>query len=336
MKVEPFSLSLSEPLATAAGDIGSREGFLVTLQDDEVRGVGEATPLAGWTESFEECERALRAVANGDRDRAELDPTETPAAAHAVELAHADLAARERAVPLAEWLAEGYRTSVPVNATIGDAEVEAAAEAARNAVEDGFETVKVKVGVRSVEADLERVRAVREAVGDIDLRVDANGAWSRPEATRAIEGLTDLSVSYVEQPLAADDLTGHAALRDRGVGIALDESLPERGVDSILETDAADGLVLKPMALGGVHRAREIALRARDRGVDPVVTTTIDGAVARTAALHLAASLGIERACGLATADRLAADLAVDPAPVKDGRMSLPDAPGIGVDIGIR
>jgi len=336
MKIDPFSLSLPEPLATAAGDICWREGFLVTFERDEVRGVGEATPLSGWTESHEECERALRAVADGDRDPSEIDPTETPAAAHAVGLAHADLAARERAVPLAEWLADDPADSTPVNATIGDAGREATAEAARNAVEDGFETVKVKVGVRSVEADLERVRAVREAVGDIDLRVDANGAWSRPEATRAIEGLTDLSVSYVEQPLAADDLTGHAALRDRGVGIALDESIRERGVDAVLETTAGDVLVLKPMTLGGVRRTREIALRARDRGVDPIVTTTVDGVVARTGALHLATSLGIDRACGLATADRLATDLAVDPAPVRDGRMHLPDAPGIGVDIGTR
>jgi len=86
------------------------------------------------------------------------------------------------------------------------------------------------------------------------------------------------------------------------------------------------------MALGGVDRARQAALEAREAGVEPVVTTTIDAVVARTAALHLAASVPDLPACGLATADRLAEDLAPDPAPVEDGRMAVPDAPGHGVE----
>ncbi|WP_135662382.1 o-succinylbenzoate synthase [Halorhabdus rudnickae] len=334
MEIEPFSLSLSEPLSTAAGEIDSREGFLVTLERGAVRGVGEATPLAGWTESTEDCESALRDVVADGVDSACPDPAETPAACHAVELATADLAAREEGVPLARWLTTDPAESVPVNATIGDGGVDAAVEAARKALKDGFETLKVKVGARSLEADLERLRAVRRVAADVTLRVDANGAWSRPEAQRAIDRLADLPVSYVEQPLAAADLAGHAALRGRGVGIALDESIRERGVDAILKAGAADTLVLKPMALGGIRRSREIAVRARKRGVYPMVTTTVDGVVARTAALHLAASLGIDRACGLATADRLSADLASDPARVRDGRMHLPDEPGVGVRFG--
>jgi L-alanine-DL-glutamate epimerase-like enolase superfamily enzyme len=110
--------------------------------------------------------------------------------------------------------------------------------------------------------------------------------------------------------------------------VALDESLAGSAPERLLDADAADVLVLKPMALGGVDRAREVALAARERGVDAVVTTTIDAVVARTGAVHLAASLPDVRPCGLATAGLLGADLAPDPAPVEDGRIAVPEGKG--------
>jgi len=75
------------------------------------------------------------------------------------------------------------------------------------------------------------------------------------------------------------------------VPIALDESLATRGLDAVLDADAADAVVLKPMALGGPDRALAAARRAREAGVEPVVTTTIDAVVARTAAVHVAAAI---------------------------------------------
>ena len=330
--VEPFSLALSSTLGTATARIDRRDGFLVTIDGEGQRGVGEATPLLGWTESLATCKKVLWAVADGERDASSLDPTETPAASHAVDVAQADLTARERGIPLAAFLAEDPAGSVPVNATIGDGDVTETVRAAQDAIGEGYSCLKVKVGSRSVEADLERVRAVSDAAGDVDLRVDANGAWSHSQAETAIEALAD-RVSVVEQPLPADDLAGHADLRDRGVEIAVDESLRAKGLDAIIAVEAADVVILKPMVLGGVRPARDLACRAREAGVAPIVTTTIDGVVARTAALHLSASLGIERACGLATADRLAEDLALDPAPVTDGRMTVPDVSGTGVRI---
>lgn len=114
--------------------------------------------------------------------------------------------------------------------------------------------------------------------------------------------------------------------------MALDESLAETSVAAALDADAADVLVCKPMALGGLDRVREAAALARKRGVEVVVTTTIDAVVARTGAIHLAASLGDVPACGLATAGLLADDLADDPAPVEGGRMRVPQRKGLGVE----
>ncbi|WP_459193981.1 o-succinylbenzoate synthase [Halosimplex sp. J119] len=339
--VQRFSLPLDSPLSTAAGDIDERSGFVVRYDHGGETGLGEATPLPGWTESLEDCERgldrALGAGSDGDHSAAllELDADEVPAARHGFATALLDADAKADGVPLYRWFDDSRRVdSVPVNATVGDADRKPTVERAEAAVERGFDCLKLKVGSRSVNADVARVRTVREAVGDdVILRLDANGVWSREEAERAIERVAEYDVAYVEQPLPADDLSGLAALRKRsdGVGIAADETLAERSMADVFDADAADVVILKPMVLGGPGNAHTLAMRARDEGVEPVVTTTVDGVVARTAAVHVAAAIPDVAHCGLATGELLADDLASDPAPVSEGGISVPQDSGLGI-----
>ncbi|WP_101297595.1 mandelate racemase/muconate lactonizing enzyme family protein [Halegenticoccus soli] len=381
-RLEEFSLPLKRPLATARGEITARRGFLVGVEwDDGTRGVGEATPLPGWTESFEECAAFLRGLDGGGdpggrgdglRDREgdlsdrgddpknrEDDPGDRggdtrdrgddpmgggtdrrerprarPAARHGIGLADADRRARREGRPLASILAEASgggpaASSVPANATVGDGPVGETVAAAEEAVGEGFDCLKVKVGVRDLDADLDRLRAVRDAVGDgVTLRADANGAWDRDAAERAVDALADLDLDYVEQPLPAADLAGHAALRGRGIDVALDESLARHRLADVLGADAADVVVLKPMAIGGPLETVRAARAAERRGVAPVVTTTIDAAVARAAAVHVAAAIPDAPPCGLATGGMLAEDLGADPVPVADGEVAVPAGPG--------
>ncbi|MCD2199434.1 o-succinylbenzoate synthase [Halobacterium sp. KA-4] len=325
--IRRFALPLDYALETAHGTIDERQGFLFARDG----GVGEATPLPGWTEPLDACEHALEAAENAETWNDALAACEdAPATRHAVSLAKLDSESRDANVSLARHLTEDPAASVPVNATVGDGSPEKTADEARAAAENGFGTVKIKVGARSLDADIERLRAVRDAT-DATLRADANGAWTREQARKAFDAFDDLDVEYVEQPLPTDDLAGHADLCGGEVGVALDESLTEHALSDVL--DATDYVVLKPMALGGVDRALNAARDARSAGVEPVVTTTVDAVVARTAAVHLAAAIPDVPACGLATADRLAEDLAADPAPVEDGRIRVPESPGHGVSV---
>lgn len=357
MRLREFSLDLASHLSTARGDITERRGFLVGVERASEsggerggeggragRGAGEATPLPGWTESYETCRDALVDVQEAATRGEDVDLDGLPPAArHAVSLVSADAAARREGVPLSGWLAEhsgtmsdlgdGPADAVPVNATVGDGSVTATVDAAEDAVADGYDCLKLKVGARPLDADLARLRAVRDAVGDaVAIRADANGGWDRETAARAVESLAALDVVYVEQPLPADDRDGLAALRGRGVGIALDESVNRRGARLGVEAieACADVAVLKPMAQGGPGATVALARHLRSRGVEPVVTTTVDGAVARAAAVHAAAAIPEVAPCGLATGDLLADDLddGPDPVPVADGRIAVPSGPG--------
>ncbi|WP_436343579.1 mandelate racemase/muconate lactonizing enzyme family protein [Natronorubrum sp. FCH18a] len=347
LEYRSFSLALSSPLETADGTIDSRDGFLVRIVDttldggDPPIGYGEATPLPGWTESHADCEAALERASNAietDPDAALEAVEDQVAARHAITLALADLQATRESMPLYQYIGKGPMVGrVPVNATIGDGSPTETASEAAAAVGRGFNCCKLKVGRRDLETDIERVRRTREAVGpDVELRVDANEAWTYDEATTALEAFTDLDVAILEQPLPAGALEGHADLRERagddGVEIALDEGLLEHGVDAICDAEAADVLVLKPMALGGLDVARKVAAWVGMLEVTPVVTTTIDAVVARTGAVHLAASIPDVPACGVATTELLAEDLGRDPVLLEKGSAVVPQAKGLGVE----
>lgn len=338
MRVSPFSLRLTSPFETAAGAVDRREGLLVRV-DGEPAGLGEATPLAGWTEPFVDCLAALEDLDDREpvRSTGDLpDMAATPAARHGIELALLDRGARRSGVPLYRQLGGARRVvSVPANATVGDDEPRETVDACLEAAGRGYRTIKIKVGARPMAADLERLARVRERLDpSIELRVDANAAWDETEAGAAVDELARLGIAVVEQPLPPADLDGHAALRGRGVDVAVDESVREHGVEAVVEAKAADVVVVKPMVLGGVARSVTAAERARAAGLDVIVTTTVDAVVARTAAVHLAAALDVDRACGLATASMLAGDLADDPAAVVDGAVTVPQSAGHGVSVG--
>lgn len=333
--ITPFSLRLKQPLSTAHGDITERRGFIFRIDRNGTVGVGEATPLPGWTERYDECETALTTYANTDATAP--DPTTHPACAHAIESAELDAAARQNGCSLAAYLRKTVfgrlsgRDAIPLNATIGAETTEKTVNQAIAAVENGFRCLKLKMGVSNPEDDLDRARAVRDAVGEtIAIRVDVNGGWDRETATDCLPTLAAIGIEYLEQPLPAGDIEGHTMLRERGaVPIAVDESLQRASVTELIAADAADILVLKPMVLGGPKQTARAAQTAQEHGLDVVVTTTIDAAVARTTAAHVAAAIPRCRPCGLATGSFLAEDVVTDPLTITDGALCLPDTTGI-------
>ncbi len=342
--VRPFELPLVSPLGTARGAIESRAGFLFDIFDDP-KGLGEATPIAPFTEDRSECHEALRQAADAYTDTGWVDAFRSvsgtedgrlrvPAARHAVSLARLDWLARSRYVPLYRLLGgmEGDGT-VAVNATIGDHPADETAEQAATAAAAGYSAIKIKVGNRSVETDIDRVAAVRDEIGsDIDIRLDVNGAWDAETAQTFIDRTHDISLDYIEQPLDPDEFAGHGQLRNQGVDIALDESVAMYPIEDLLGAGAGDVFVVKPMAVGGVDVARGMAVALRRLDHRVIFSTTIDSVVARTGTIHLAASLPDVPASGLATGNFLESDLAPDPASLSEGTISLPDAPGLGIE----
>lgn len=207
----------------------------------------------------------------------------------------------------------GVRTQVPVNATIPAVTAERAHQLARDS---GCTTAKVKVAEpgQSLADDLDRVAAVRDALGPrAAIRVDANAAWDVATAADALRRLATAAggLEYAEQPCATlDELRRLRSLVD--IPLAADESVrtaedPER----IAGLDAADLLVIKVQPLGGIHRAQQVVAAA---GLPVVVSSAVETSVGLAAGAAFAASLAdLPYACGLGTGTMLAADVVADP-----------------------
>ncbi len=327
------------PFATATGMWLHRETWVVLLEGVGGRiGLGEAVLEPDATEVEETIlARAIRETTGrareGDLPEAEeLELLGGPGRAFraALDAARLDLAL------------DPDGTDVPVNGTIGFAAPRQGAEAALQAIEAGFRTLKLKAGAERETEDLvARVRAIRQAVGpEIRLRLDVNGAWDLATAEQRLEAVARFDIEYVEQPLPVDDTTGAAELRRRvAVPLAADEAVySPGGARALLAAEAADVLVVKPARVGGPVAVAEIAAAAAARGVPVVLSTLFETGIGVAAARAAAAALptvqwrGAARPLphGLATAGLLEHDLLRDPLVVEDGRLVAPGGAGTG------
>lgn len=234
----------------------------------------------------------------------------------------------------APWLAAGIeaaygtipppvRDQVPVNATVPAVAADRVDDVLARF--DGCTTAKVKVAERgqSLAEDLDRVAAVRRAMGPAArVRVDANGAWDVETAAAAISRLAVHDLEYVEQPCASveelAELRRLLARRGIDVPIAADESI--RKADDplrVAELEAADLIVVKVAPLGGVGSALRIVEAC---GLPAVVSSALDSSVGISAGVALAAALPeLGHACGLGTVGLFATDVAEPPLTPVDG-----------------
>jgi o-succinylbenzoate synthase len=342
---------LSRPVQAASGLHHGRTGALLRLTDEHHRiGWGEATPL-GTVEGAARLDEAATGLVGLDvadsvdaieRCVASVLGPELPASRYALELALLDLLGQARRLPIARLLSPGARDRVSANALLSGSSSAEIAEEGLKAVASGFGTLKLKVGALTGGEDVARLAALRRAVGaSARIRLDANGVWSRSQAEAALWALRPLDLELVEQPVGLEDVASLAVLKGLGLcRIAADESLSDsaRAREILYHQGgpAVDVVVLKPMVLGGLLPSLRLARAAHEVGVDAYVTHSLDGPVARAGAAHLGAAIpqsGL--ACGVCQ-DEDAAPFEARAFFAKQGEISIPAIPGLGVALRMR
>ena len=227
------------------------------------------------------------------------------------------------------------RSVIPVNATVpavpADRVPDVLARFGR------VDAVKVKVAEQgqTLDDDAARLAAVRSALPDAAVRVDANGGWDVPAAVEALTRLAGVGLEYAEQPVPTVEGLAEVrrALREAGtpVLIAADESVrKESDPLRVARAGAADLIVVKVAPLGGVRRALDIVAQA---GLPAVVSSALDTSVGIRAGLALAAALpDLPYACGLGTVSLFESDITRDPLVADDGAIRLRD---VAADAGL-
>jgi muconate cycloisomerase len=311
-------------------------------------GLGNIDPSPGYSaETIEASLAALRErlapcihgidAANIHRLNARLDAA-VPGlldAKAAIEMACVDLTARALGIPVHAYLGGALKERLTFNAWIGIVSPGEAAAEAGKWLERGFRSAKIKVG-GGIEADRERVRSVREAVGGgMALRIDANAGYDAENALKLLRMVEPFELQLFEQPVPADDLDAMARVRREagGVPIMADESiLDHASLVAVIRAQAADIVKLKVMKQGGFHRTSAMLATAEAAGIRCVIGHGFGLGVNTMAEVMLAATStnvmdGLECVGPLKTAD----DIVTEKIDLGSGVLALPPGPGLGV-----
>ncbi len=352
MRIERVELLLVElPLVrafrTSFGTETTRAAILVHVETPEAEGWGECVasrePLyssefndAAWSVLSEFLVPALLA-AGPDVAAEDVAEVLAPFKGHrmakaALELAVLDAKLRSTGQSLQEYLGgSGDRVTPGVSVGITDTIDELLAIVAAHR-DEGYRRVKLKI---EPGFDLEPVRRVRSLLGpDFPLQVDANTAYSRADIDHLAQ-LDELGLLLVEQPLAEEDLLGHAELARRmSTPVCLDESIVSaRTAEDAIEIGACSVVNIKAGRVGGYLEARRVHDVCRARNVPVWCGGMLETGIGRAANLALATLPGFLLPGDISATDRYYREDVTAPFALEAGSIAVPHRPGLGVEV---
>ena len=310
VRIGRISVPLRVPFKTALRRVDSVEDVIVELHTDTgAVGYGEAPPTGVITGDTTGAiigalkDHIIKTIIGRDVDDFEAltDSVQkciihNSSAKAAVDMALWDLYGQLYNIPVYKLLG-GSKDKIVTDITISVNSPEEMARDAITAINRGYDTLKVKVGVNP-KLDVERLSAIRNAIGSrAKLRIDANQAWKPQEAVRILNQMQEqgLDIELVEQPVIAYDIEGLKYVTERSyVPVLADESVfSPLDAMKIIQSGAADLINIKLMKCGGITPALKIADAASIMGVECMLGCMLEAKVSVNAAVHVACARSI-------------------------------------------
>jgi L-alanine-DL-glutamate epimerase-like enolase superfamily enzyme len=342
-----YDLPLLEPFKISIAEMKDALNVLVCLQTDQgIVGWGEAAPFPALTGDTQATSiAAAKDIAELVTGQDALNYAKIINAIHsfiphnpcikaAFDMALFDILGKAADLPLYKLLG-GAKNSFETDLTISLHSPEETAIRGSEAVKKGFKTIKAKVGV-SLESDVARMRCLREAVGpEVNIRIDANQAWTVPEAIKTLDRLTEYNIQFIEQPVPSWDLDGLKQVRQSvRIPVMADEALfsPADAL-KIIKSEAADYLNIKLMKAGGILPSLKIAHLGDAAGLRCMVGCMNESNLAISAGAHLHASQSHVIFADLDTSFFLKVDPVIGGIKINNGIVTLPEQAGIGAEV---
>lgn len=335
IKTEIIRLKLRHTWTTTMSASDYRDTLHVQYQHDGITGYGEGAPIVRYHENAESAKAAVESV------RGELvagDPTAFDkvlsgilkhisgewAGKAAIDIAMMDWVGKKLNVPLYRYFGLDPKDAPITTFSIGIDTPEITKQKTREA--EAFPILKIKVGLDSDEQTIAAVRSVTQK----PLRVDANEGWKdREVAIRKIEWLSKQGVQFIEQPMAADRLDDIRWLKERSpIPVIADESC-KRPEDIPKLVGVVDGVNIKLDKAGGVLQAYRMIQIAKALGFKTMLGCMVSSSCSVTAAAHLSPLVDYADLDG----NLLISNDPYKGVTVKDGKLILPDGPGLGLTL---
>jgi len=302
--IEERVLHFKQPAGTSRGVYTERRIWLVTISDGERIGVGECAPLPNLScDDIPNYTEVLRRFCDEVERTGELDTEalrDYPSMLFGLETALMDVRCKMedgRSLLFDNAFSRG-EVGIPINGLVWMGSFEEMRERIEQKLAQGFHCVKLKIGAIDFDAELELIKRIRErfSLHEVELRVDANGAFPFEEALYKMELLSQYALHSIEQPIKAKQWANMAELcRESPLPIALDEELI--GVNDpdqkrqMLNIIRPRYIILKPSLHGGMMGVREWIDIANDMGIGSWITSALESNIGLNAIAQLAADI---------------------------------------------
>jgi len=343
-----LNIALKEPISISLGTFSLAENIIIKIHaSNGMVGIGEASPeinIAGETIRTGIEVAKLLAVSIKGKDPLAIEDRLMEmdqciqgnyTIKGAFDMALYDLLAKKAGLPLYQLLGGGNTREIYTDMTVYLGSPEKMARQALEYKNDGFPTIKVKLGTTFSE-DLERISSIREAIGiGLPIRIDANQGWDTVTAIKTLKALEPYNIEYCEEPIAHWNNTDLRRVRDHSpIPIMADESVfDHRDAFRLASMGACDYFNIKFAKSGGIHNAIKINAIAEAAGMKTQVGCMSESKYALTALSHFVAAKNNVAYFDIDSSLSHSEDPVTGGIQYKGkGKWELPEIPGIGAD----
>lgn len=306
----PFAFHFKRPAATSRGALRLREIVFLRAERDGVVGWGECGVVPGLSRDdrpdYVDAIQDVCHAINSGADPAELDLAALPSVAFGLEVALLDLTGGGQQRLFDTPFSRG-EAALPIHGLIWMDTPSAMLDQIERKISQGCRVIKLKVGALPFEDELAFMVEVRRRwpAGEIELRLDANGAWQPAEALECLQKLANLSVAFLEQPIPPGQWQAMAGLCAASpIPIALDEELIAAADPALLlATIRPQHIVLKPSLLGGLAACQRWIEAARPLAVQWWINSLLESNIGLNAIAQWTSALDDGRVHGVGTGE---------------------------------
>ncbi len=324
-----YTLYFKRPSGTSRGVLKKKDSWFIKIWDTDnpaVSGLGECSIIYGLSaDPVDKIEEKLTELISNINSYKEIDIDLFPSVMFGLETALDDLKTGGKRILFKSDFTEKQKP-IPINGLVWMGDYSFMRKQIIEKVESGFNCIKLKIGAIEFEKELDLLKLIRQDFKekDLELRVDANGAFSPEEALEKLKRLSDFDLHSIEQPVKPKQWDKMARLCEESpLDIALDEELiglPDKEIPLMLDVIKPQYIILKPGLLGGFKRSNLFINEAGKRNIGWWVTSALESNIGLNAIAQWTATLNNDMPQGLGTG-QLFTNNFPSPLTVKEGKL---------------
>ncbi len=306
-----YTLHFKKPGGTSRGVLHHKDTYFIFLKQGDNIAVGECNRFAGLScDDREGYEQKLQEVCNrlpNEKEALLIELSEWPSIYFGVETVLKDWHNNCQRIIFPEVISEnGF--SIPVNGLIWMGSKDDMLQQIKSKLSEGYTSVKLKIGAIDFNTELNLIQFIRQQfnANEVEIRLDANGAFSFGEAKEKLKQLSEYDISYIEQPIRAGQWQEMAAIAENSlIAIALDEELiginTQHEREKLIKCIQPQLLILKHALIGGFSAADAWKKLIVENGGDWVITSALESNIGLNAIAQYTALEKSEYVQGLGT-----------------------------------